>query len=67
MFAKKLMNGNTKILQAVSEAESKVWKHEECAGNTDVCCSACLGMDRTALESMAHHSQDQRGKLKARA
>lgn len=57
-------SGNTKSLQAVSETESKVWKREECAGNTDIYCSVCPGMDGTLLESVVHYSNYHGGKLK---
>ncbi|ELR50861.1 hypothetical protein M91_03920 [Bos mutus] len=46
------MNGNTKKLQAACRTESKVWNHEERAGNTDFYCSVCPRMDKTSLAGL---------------
>lgn len=60
------MNGNTEKLQTISKTESKVWKHQEDAGNTDFYCSVCQRMDGTLLGSMPHRPQYQEKPTEAR-
>lgn len=60
------MNGNTKKLQAACRTESKVWNHEEHAGNTDFYCSVCPRMDKTSLVSMVHYPHYKEEQTEAR-
>lgn len=59
-------NGNGEKLHAASETEGNVWKHRDCAGNTDRCCSMCQRADGIIPVSMSHHFHYQEKKTEAR-